>query len=122
VPGEPQTIWSFAGAFCAIKDCIRWSPTAGRRSTLTLKDGGKIKEKLIEKDDTSYSYEIVEARAQRSIGRPSSTPTVRAVAGMKGIKQMALQKTPVPQTTIRGNGRPPSRCYSNTPGEATHGN
>ncbi|MGZ5917615.1 MAG: SRPBCC family protein, partial [Methyloceanibacter sp.] len=28
--------------------------------TLTLKDGGTIKEKLTASDDTSYSYEIVE--------------------------------------------------------------
>jgi hypothetical protein len=28
---------------------------------LTLGDGGKIKEKLTNKDDTSYSYEIIES-------------------------------------------------------------
>ena len=57
VPGEPQTIWSFAGDFCAIKD---WHPLVADCQetkegdvtfrTLTLKDGGKIKEKLTDKD------------------------------------------------------------------------
>jgi hypothetical protein len=56
VPGEPQKIWSFAGDLCAIKD---WHPlVADCQETrqgddtfrvVTLKDGGKIKEKLTEK-------------------------------------------------------------------------
>jgi hypothetical protein len=68
IPGEPQTIWGLIGAFCAIKD---WHPVVADCQetkegdvtfrTLTLKDGGKIKEKLVESDDTSYSYEIVES-------------------------------------------------------------
>jgi hypothetical protein len=66
--GLPPLIWSFAGGFCTIKD---WHPVvadcqetkAGDATfrTLTLKDGGKIKEKLLQSDDTSYSYEIVES-------------------------------------------------------------
>src|SRR5215467_2227193 len=68
VPGEPQMIWAAVGDFCAIKD---WQPlTADCKQTqegdatfrtLTLKDGGTIKEKLTDKDDLSYSYEIVES-------------------------------------------------------------
>jgi hypothetical protein len=67
-PGLPPAVWEFAGAFCAIKD---WHPLVAdcqetkegdvTYRTLTLKDGGKIKEKLLESDDTSYSYEIVES-------------------------------------------------------------
>ena len=67
-PGLPPAVWEFAGGFCAIKD---WHPLVADCQetkegdvtfrTLTLKDGGKIKEKLLESDDTSYSYEIVES-------------------------------------------------------------
>jgi hypothetical protein len=67
-PGQPPTIWAMAGAFCSIKD---WHPVVADCKetkegdvtfrTLTLKDGGTIKEKLLESDDTSYSYEIVES-------------------------------------------------------------
>jgi hypothetical protein len=68
VPGAPQTIWAFAGDFCSIKD---WHPLVAHCKetqqgndtfrTLRLKDGGTIKEKLTDKDDLSYSYEIVES-------------------------------------------------------------
>jgi hypothetical protein len=67
-PGLPPAVWEFAGGFCAIKD---WHPLIAdcqetkegdvTYRTLTLKDGGKIKEKLLESDDTSYSYEIIES-------------------------------------------------------------
>jgi hypothetical protein len=67
-PGQPPVIWAIAGDFCSIKD---WHPLVSdcqetkegdvTLRTLTLKDGGKIKEKLLESDDTSYSYEIVES-------------------------------------------------------------
>ncbi len=67
-PGLPPAVWEFAGGFCAIKD---WHPVVAdcqetkegdvTYRTLTLKDGGKIKEKLLESDDMSYSYEIVES-------------------------------------------------------------
>jgi Polyketide cyclase / dehydrase and lipid transport len=67
-PGLPPAIWAFAGGFCTIKD---WHPAVAQCEetkegdvtfrTLTLKDGGKIKEKLTDSDDTSYSYEIVES-------------------------------------------------------------
>ena len=132
VPGEPQAIWSFAGDFCAIKD---WHPLVAncqevkegndKFRTIMLKDGGKIKERLTEKGDTSYSYEIVESplpvknyKAKFWV-EPDDEPGRTAVywkaefdangasdeearkkifdvlvAGMKGIKQMALKKTP----------------------------
>jgi hypothetical protein len=66
-PGQPPTVWAIAGEFCSIKD---WHPVVADCKetkegditfrTLTLKDGGTIKEKLTASDDTSYSYEIVE--------------------------------------------------------------
>jgi hypothetical protein len=67
-PGLPPEIWKVVGDFCAIK---AWHPAVASCEetkegdvtfrTLTLKDGGKIKEKLTGKDDLSYSYEIVES-------------------------------------------------------------
>ena len=132
VPGNPQTIWAFAGDFCAIKD---WHPLVAdcketqegndTFGTLTLKDGGTIKEKMTDKDDLSYSYEIVESplpvknyKAKFWV-EPDDEPERTAVyweaefdangasddvatkkvfdilvAGMKGIKKIALEKTP----------------------------
>ena len=132
VPGNPQTIWAFAGDFCSIKD---WHPLVADCKetqegndtfrTLTLKDGGTIKEKLTDKDDLSYSYEIVESplpvknyKAKFWV-EPDDEPERTAVyweaefdangasddeatkkvldilvAGMKGIKKVALEKTP----------------------------
>lgn len=56
------------GAFCAIKD---WHPAVAKCDeskegndtfrTLTLKDGGVIKEKLTSKGDEGYSYKIIES-------------------------------------------------------------
>jgi hypothetical protein len=67
-PGLPPAVWEFAGGFCAIKDwhplvadCQETKEGDATFRTLTLKDGGKIKEKLLESDDASYSYEIVES-------------------------------------------------------------
>ena len=67
-PALSPKVWAIAGDFCAIKD---WHPlVADCKETkegdatfrsLTLKDGGTIKEKLLESDDTSYSYEIIES-------------------------------------------------------------
>ncbi|HEV7463400.1 MAG TPA: SRPBCC family protein [Methyloceanibacter sp.] len=67
-PGQMLVVWTIASEFCSIKD---WHPAVADCQeskegdatfrTLTLKDGGKIKEKLDASDDTSYSYEIVES-------------------------------------------------------------
>jgi hypothetical protein len=132
VPGNPQTVWAFAGDFCSIKD---WHPlVADCKETqegndtlriLTLKNGGTIKEKLTDKDDLSYSYEIVESplpvknykakfwvepddepertavywEAEFDANGASDDEATRKVfdilmAGMRGIKKMALEKTP----------------------------
>ncbi len=68
-PGTPESVWALVGDFCAIKDwhpavaeCVSRSRKAATPiRILTLGDGGKIKEKLTKKSDTSYSYEIVES-------------------------------------------------------------
>jgi len=68
-PGLPPDVWVVAGEnFCTIK---AWHPAVAECAetkegdvtfrTLTLKDGGKIKEKLTGTEDLSYSYEIVES-------------------------------------------------------------
>jgi hypothetical protein len=67
-PALPPKVWEVVGEFCAIKD---WHPLVADCKeaqeegvtfrTLTLKDGGSIKEKLLSSDDTSYSYEIIES-------------------------------------------------------------
>jgi hypothetical protein len=52
-PGLPPQVWEQAGGFCAIKtwhpavaDCVEEKEGDVTFRTLTLKDGGKIKEKL----------------------------------------------------------------------------
>jgi hypothetical protein len=67
-PGDPEEVWALVGDFCAIKD---WQPVVAQCEqtkegdvtfrTLTLKDGGKIKEKLTGTEDSSYSYAIIES-------------------------------------------------------------
>jgi hypothetical protein len=67
-PGTPEAVWGVVGDFCAIKD---WHPAVVQCDevnegddvfrVLTLGDGGKIKERLTGKGDTSYSYEIIES-------------------------------------------------------------
>jgi Polyketide cyclase / dehydrase and lipid transport len=66
-PGKPAEVWAFVGDFCAIKDwhpavaeCVQIEEDGDTFRILTLGDGGKIKEKLTDTDDTSYSYEIIE--------------------------------------------------------------
>ncbi len=65
---ERAALWSKFGGWCAIKD---WHPAIAaceeskdgdtRYRTLTLKDGGKIKEKLIEEKPFFYKYAIIES-------------------------------------------------------------
>jgi hypothetical protein len=68
VEAAPDAVWAEIGGFCAIKD---WHPAVENCEesqeggvtfrTLTLTDGGTIKEKLVEQTETSYTYEIVES-------------------------------------------------------------
>jgi hypothetical protein len=67
-PGLPPEIWKIVGDFCAIKtwhpvvaDCVETKEGDVTYRTLTLKDGGKIKEKLTGTEDLGYTYEIVES-------------------------------------------------------------
>ena len=67
-PGLPPEIWAIVGEFCTIE---KWHPAVAKCEeskegdvtfrTLTLKDGGKIKEKLTGTEATAYTYEIVES-------------------------------------------------------------
>ena len=68
MPGKPAQLWKKIGSFCSIKDwhpmiakCEKSKEGGATYRTLTTKDGGKIKEKLLKKNDSSYSYEIVES-------------------------------------------------------------
>jgi len=68
VSGKPDQVWYKIGAFCAIKE---WHPAISKceeteesgviHRTLTTKDSATIKEKLVDKIDTSYTYEIIES-------------------------------------------------------------
>jgi Polyketide cyclase / dehydrase and lipid transport len=67
-PGLPPQIWAIVGDFCAIKtwhpavaDCVQEKEGDVVFRTLTLKDGGKIKEKLTGTEELGYTYEIVES-------------------------------------------------------------
>jgi hypothetical protein len=67
-PGLPPEIWAVVGDFCAIKswhpavaECVDSKEGNDTFRTLTLKDGGKIKEKLTGTEDLAYTYEIVES-------------------------------------------------------------
>ncbi len=68
VAEEGAAIWAKVGGWCAISE---WHPAIAKCEeskegsdefrTLTLKDGGVIKEKLISKTDRSYKYQIIES-------------------------------------------------------------
>jgi hypothetical protein len=65
IKAAPAAVWAKIGGWCAIKD---WHPAiaacdAGKKGfrTLTLKDGGKIVEKLTKTGKNSYSYDIIES-------------------------------------------------------------
>ena len=68
-PGQPADVWVIAGEkFCTIES---WHPAVAECEetregdvtfrTLTLQDGGKIKEKLTATEELSYTYEITES-------------------------------------------------------------
>jgi hypothetical protein len=68
VEAERKELWAKVGGWCAIQE---WHPAIAKCEegkegedtfrTLTLKDGGKIKEKLVDTGATSYRYAIVES-------------------------------------------------------------
>jgi hypothetical protein len=65
---ERKALWEKIGGWCAISE---WHPAIAKCEaskdgdtqfrTLTLKDGGVIKEKLLDTGTTSYQYEIIES-------------------------------------------------------------
>lgn len=65
---ERMAMWEKVGGWCAISE---WHPAIAKCEeskdgdtefrTLTLKDGGVIKEKLLERGTASYKYEITES-------------------------------------------------------------
>ena len=68
IKGTQDKVWEKVGAFCAIKD---WHPSVVdcaetkegdiTRRLLTLKNGGKVKERLVARGTQSYSYVIEES-------------------------------------------------------------
>jgi hypothetical protein len=68
VEEEKKALWAQFGGWCAIAE---WHPVVKaceeskegdvEYRTLTLQDGGKIKEKLLDRSGASYRYEIVES-------------------------------------------------------------
>ena len=141
-PGVPAQIWEIAGDFCAIKawnplvaDCKQTNEGDTVLRTLTAKNGATIKEKLVESDDTSYSYEIIESplpvknynaklwvekseKPNRTVihwdakfdVNGASDDAARKkindilVAGLKGIKKIAVDKTEGENTGGQGTG------------------
>jgi hypothetical protein len=65
---ERTRLWTKFGGWCAIKDwhpaiadCVESTEGDAKIRVLTLKDGGKIKEKLLDVKPNFYRYEILES-------------------------------------------------------------
>jgi len=65
---ERTRLWGEFGGWCAIKDwhpaianCEESTQDGAKIRVLTLKDGGKIKEKLLDEKPNFYRYEILES-------------------------------------------------------------
>lgn len=68
VEDEKKALWAQFGGWCAIaewhpaiKTCEESKEGDVEYRTLTLQDGGKIKEKLLDRGPASYRYEIIES-------------------------------------------------------------
>ncbi len=68
VAAETAALWKQFGGWCAIaewhpliKSCEESKDGDTVYRTLTLEDGGTIKEKLVDQSDVSYRYEIIES-------------------------------------------------------------
>ena len=68
VEAEKTALWERFGGWCAIaewhpavKSCVDSKEGDAEFRTLTLQDGGVIKEKLLDKNGASYRYAIVES-------------------------------------------------------------
>jgi hypothetical protein len=67
IKAAPATVWAKIGDWCAIKawhpaiaNCEASKKGGSNFRTLTLKDGGKIVEKMTKTSKTSYSYDIID--------------------------------------------------------------
>ncbi|HVX34822.1 MAG TPA: SRPBCC family protein [Hyphomicrobium sp.] len=65
---ERARLWAQFGGWCALKDwhpavasCEESTEDGAKVRVLTLKDGGKIKEKLLDEKPNFYRYEILES-------------------------------------------------------------
>lgn len=65
---ERTRLWTQFGGWCALKDwhpavanCEESTEDGAKLRVLTLKDGGKIKEKLLDEKPNFYRYEILES-------------------------------------------------------------
>jgi hypothetical protein len=65
---ERTRLWTQFGGWCALKDwhpavahCEESTEDGAKVRVLTLKDGGKIKEKLLDEKPNFYRYEILES-------------------------------------------------------------
>jgi len=111
-PGGPEDIWEMISDFCSIQD---WHPAVEQCDeseeggdtyrVLTLKGGGKIKEKLVDHDDESYTYQIIERQPDRTdihwdatfdANGASDEEAAKTIGGiftdgLKSIKHMALE-------------------------------
>ena len=65
---ERTRLWAQFGGWCALKDwhpavanCEESTEDGAKIRVLTLKDGGKIKEKLLDEKPNFYRYEILES-------------------------------------------------------------
>jgi Polyketide cyclase / dehydrase and lipid transport len=68
IDAEKNDLWAKFGGWCqiaewhpAIKSCVESKEGDASFRTLTLQDGGIIKEKLLETNGTSYRYAIIES-------------------------------------------------------------
>ena len=80
-PAVPPKVWAIAGDFCAIKDwhplvadCKETEEGGTTFRTLTLKNGGTIKEKLLESEDENGSAEAEPDTAPESPPESPSDP------------------------------------------------
>ena len=68
IDGDKAQVWAKLGGWCAIADwhpviakCEEQTEGGKKRRVLTTKDGGVIKETLLETTETGYSYQIDES-------------------------------------------------------------
>lgn len=109
VAGNAAEIWAKVGDFCAIAD---WHPVVTKCEeskegettfrTLTLKDGGIIKEKLTGRSDESYTYQIIES--------PLPVKDYNAVFAVRPDYDNETKAKIVWSASFQANGKPDSEA------------